>query len=70
MSVEHWLKDLDSGLSMYATFWKDLSFNSVKMLKFLKLKDLQQKNAVHSSCSPQAYDIKRSIESANASFKT
>ena len=42
MSVEDWLTELDSSLKIYASFFSDLGFTSTKMLKFLKLKDLQK----------------------------
>ena len=42
MSVEDWLTELDSSFKVYASFFSDLGFTSVKMLKFLKLKDLQK----------------------------
>ena len=42
MSVEDWLTELDSSLNIYASFFSDLGFTPIKMLKFLKLKDLQK----------------------------
>ena len=42
MSVEDWLTELDLSLKVYASFFSDLGFSSVKMLRFLKLKDLQK----------------------------
>ena len=42
MSVERWLNDLHTGLAIYASFLNDLGFNSLEMLKFLKLKDLKK----------------------------
>ena len=42
MSVEKWLNELDPGLVVYADNLKQLGFCSVKMIKFLKLKDLQK----------------------------
>ena len=42
MSVEKWLNELDLGLLVYADNLKQLGFCSVKMIKFLKLKDLQK----------------------------
>ena len=42
MSGEKWLNELDPGLVVYADNLKQLGFCSVKMIKFLKLKDLQK----------------------------
>ena len=42
MSVEKWLSELDPGLAVYAEHLKELGFSSDKMIKFLKLKDLQK----------------------------
>ena len=42
MSVEKWLNELDPGLVVYADNLKQLGFCSVKMIKLLKLKDLQK----------------------------
>ena len=42
MSVKEWLTELDSSLKIYASFFSDLGFTSINMLKFLKLKDLQK----------------------------
>ena len=42
MSVEKWLSELDPGLAVYEDNLKELGFSSDKMIKFLKLKDLQK----------------------------
>ena len=64
MSVEDWLSELDLSLKIYASFFSDLGFTSIKML-FLKLKALK-KNASHNACTAQAYHFKHSLKNANS----